>query len=205
MDLVLKAASKRFGPQWVFRNLSFVFKSPGYYAISGPNGSGKSTLIELMLGRIQLNQGEYLILDGNNRVDINKFIEKLSFSAPYCHFSDDLTVEETVEHHAKFKPFLQGINVDELITLCYLQDARQKKMGALSSGMQQRLKLALAICSQSEIVILDEPGTNLDKKALAWFQSAMNQWGEGRMIIIASNSEEDFMPHSVRLDMGHYI
>ena len=61
-----------------------------------------------------------------------------------------------------------------------------------SSGMQQRVKLAMAICSDSSILLLDEPTTNLDKEGMAWYTSILKKYSQNRLIVIASNEERDF-------------
>jgi ABC-type multidrug transport system ATPase subunit len=75
-----------------------------------------------------------------------------------------------------------------------LEKQLDKPVRNFSSGMKQRLKLALAILSDTALLLLDEPGSNLDTEGLAWFRGLLMEHLEGRTLVVASNrqAEETF-------------
>ena len=85
-------------------------------------------------------------------------------------------------------------NFNDLIELLGFQKSKDKEIRYFSSGMRQRLKLALAICSDSPILLLDEPTTNLDVQGVEWYRGLMAQYTEGssRLVVIASNAPHDY-------------
>ena len=72
------------------------------------------------------------------------------------------------------------------------EKSKDKPVRFFSSGMKQRLKLVLAICSDSPLLLLDEPTTNLDYQGMNWYRELIEKYGKGRSIIIASNVEADY-------------
>ena len=97
-------------------------------------------------------------------------------------------------HSSEKYPLSNSLTINDLITLLGFQKSRDKEIRYFSSGMRQRLKLALAICSNSPILLLDEPTTNLDVQGVEWYRGLMQQYTEGsnRLVIIASNAEHDY-------------
>ena len=86
------------------------------------------------------------------------------------------------------------MKINDLVDILGFQKSKDKEIRYFSSGMRQRLKLALAICSDSPILLLDEPTTNLDVQGVEWYRSLMQQYTEEspRLVIIASNAEHDY-------------
>ena len=81
----------------------------------------------------------------------------------------------------------------DLIQILNFEKSRHKEIRFFSSGMKQRLKLALSICSNTPILLLDEPTTNLDAQGIAWYRDLMQQFSDkNRLVIVASNIEHDY-------------
>jgi ABC-type multidrug transport system ATPase subunit len=80
---------------------------------------------------------------------------------------------------------------DEVIERIYLEDHRDNRLEVFSSGMKQRLKLALAIMSESKLLLLDEPLTNLDEKGKKWYLNTIEEFTLNRTIIVCSNHQKD--------------
>jgi ABC-type multidrug transport system ATPase subunit len=85
-----------------------------------------------------------------------------------------------------------------------LPRARHKEIRFFSSGMKQRLKLALAICSDTPILLLDEPTTNLDVQAVAWYKKLLESFSANRIVILASNDPADLEVCNRRLHILDY-
>src|SRR5690606_40645086 len=83
--------------------------------------------------------------------------QQLTIAAPYMELIEEFTLREMIAFHFKFKSYLTGFDADEVVRILHLEKAVDKEIRFFSSGMKQRVKLALACCSSSRIVLLDEP------------------------------------------------
>lgn len=95
------------------------------------------------------------------------------------------------------------MNVEKVIEATGLIRNRNKPIKYYSSGMKQRVRLTLALLTESEVVLLDEPAANLDRKAIDWFREMVKNNSAGRIIIVCSNSqsdEHDFCSESIVID-----
>jgi ABC-type multidrug transport system ATPase subunit len=190
--ITVNQLSKRFNREWIFRNFTHQFSSGNTYAITGPNGSGKSTLLQVLWGQVPPTSGsiEYFIKD--QAIEINDIYKHISIATPYMDLIEEFTLLEHIQFHFKMKMIRTGLNENELIQRMYLESAQDKFIGNFSSGMKQRVKLALAFYTQSDILFLDEPGTNLDAQAFSWYQNELSQVPGDSMIFIASNNADEY-------------
>ncbi len=191
MDINLNNVGKRYRFEWIFKNLSFHFQSHQQYAILGANGSGKSTLLKILSGHLTPSKGD-IIFTNNGVVDIDTLYKQVSYAAPYTELIEELTLKEMLVFHQKFKPFLQSFSDADILELTGLGHSKNKPLSVFSSGMKQRVKLALSICSASSLILLDEPTTNLDKQGVGWYRELIEKFAGGRTLIIASNIEQDY-------------
>lgn len=190
MRVTLLNVSKHFGREAVIRDLSHAFVPGSRTAILGPNGSGKSTLLQLIAGALTPTSGEVEHEVDGKIIDQENVYRHVAIAAPYLNLYDDLTLRETIENHARFKPLRGAIAAQEVARIAYLDPHWQKPVRNFSSGMKQRLKLALAILSDTPLLLLDEPASNLDAQAVAWFQELLKANVEGRTLVVASNRQE---------------
>ena len=116
----------------------------------------------------------------------------VSFVGPYTSLIKEYTLEELFDFHFIFKGRREQIEYADFYDLLELKLNKGKRMGELSSGMNQRVQLALALYSDTPLLLLDEPTSYLDVDAKKWFYSQLEKCSENRTIIIASNDEEDF-------------
>ena len=188
MQISLHQASKRFNKEWIFKNLDYTFEAGQHYALIGNNGSGKSTLLQIISGYSTLTKGT---IEWTEHKDSTIF-NQISFAAPYLELVEELTTLEQFQFHATFKPLQQKISVDEIIELIGLKSATHKQIRYFSSGMKQRLKLALAIFSDSPILLLDEPCSNLDKEGYALYDHLIKQYAFHKLIIVGSNDPQEY-------------
>lgn len=204
MDIVLDNVGKRYRFDWIFRNVSYHFKSGHKYAITGPNGSGKSTFLKVLCGYLSPSKGKVHFKNQDKEIAIDDVYQSMSYSAPYIELIEEFTLKEALQFHMNFKPIYKGIGLEDLITLVDLKKSRNKEIRFFSSGMKQRVKLLLSICSVSEVLLLDEPTTNLDEKGAAWYQDIMKEFAMDRTIIVASNVASDFQFCEERLDITNF-
>ena len=191
ISIQLKSAGKKFLRQWIFKELDLHILGPEKIAITGFNGSGKSTLLQVISGFQSLNQGEILFSEHNQSIPVAEWYKKISYAAPYLDLPDEYNMHELFSFYASFKPFLLNLKEDELIEIIELTDSKQKPIKYFSSGMKQRLRLALAILSDTPVLLLDEPLSNLDKKGNEWYKRLLQQYTGDKTVIVCSNNIED--------------
>jgi ABC-type multidrug transport system ATPase subunit len=193
--------SKRYNREWIFRHMNYEFSTGKTYAIIGPNGSGKSTLLQVLWGQVPPSSGTIKHAANNVEIPADDIHKHISVATPYMDLIEELTLLEHVEFHFRMKKIRAGISVNDLISIMYLDSARDKFIGNFSSGMKQRVKLALAFYSQASMLFLDEPGTNLDQNAFKWYKDELNKVSRETMIFIASNNPEEYPGSATPIDI----
>jgi ABC-type multidrug transport system ATPase subunit len=171
MTISLSDAGKRYNRDWIFRHLNYTFEAGQSYVITGPNGSGKSTLLQVLSGAVMPNEGkiEYQVSDKEFKSE--NVYQQVSICAPYLEVIEEMTLKEFLEFHNGFKSLLPGIIINDIIAAVGLEKAINKQIRYYSSGMKQRVKLAQCIFSDTAIVLLDEPCTNLDATGISLYHS----------------------------------
>ena len=192
MKVSLSRAGKRFNREWIFRNVSLDFFSSRSYAITGANGSGKSTFLQSVGGMFQLSEGDLTFSFKDKVVPPEHTFQHISFSAPYLELIEEMTLWEFLSFHFKFKPILGGIDAEQIIEIINLETAAKKQMRYYSSGMKQRVKLAQAIFSETTILLLDEPCSNLDSAGIELYHHLIKNYTAGRLVMVSSNDQIEY-------------
>ena len=204
MTISLSDTGKRFNRDWIFRHLSYQFSSGSSYAIVGPNGSGKSTLLQAISGALLNNEGSIgYELNGQPIAD-EKVHRHLSFCAPYLELIEEMTATELLRFHREFKPLLPGIDIENALELAGLAPAAQKQIRYFTSGMKQRLKLIQCFLSDTPVLLLDEPCTNLDKEGIALYRLLLEQYSTKRLVIISSNDPVEYAHCTAQISISDY-
>jgi ABC-2 type transport system ATP-binding protein len=192
MKISLSDLGKRYNREWIFRHLHFEFEQNHRYAITGSNGSGKSTLMQILAGLIHHSEGK--IVHQVNEVDIlpEKIFSLVSASAPYIDMPDEFSFQELLAFHFQFKSLPKDISIADIIEQSGLKNSSTKQIRFYSSGMKQRVRLALAFFSNSPLLLLDEPCTNLDAEGIRWYKELLNKVTNNRLLIISSNDPQEY-------------
>lgn len=194
MQVILENVTKIFGREAVIRDLSHVLEPGSRTALLGPNGSGKSTLLQLIAGATTPTSGTIVHALHGRTLEAEHVYRHVSIAAPYLGLYEDLSLREAITVHAGFKPLRGAVDTNAVARTAMLERHMEKPVRDLSSGMKQRLKLTLAILSDTPLLLLDEPGSNLDANGLNWFRDLLLAHLEGRTLVVASNrqAEETF-------------
>lgn len=192
MQITATGLSKRFAREWIFRDLTHTFRAGTATAILGPNGAGKSTLLNTLSGQILPTAGTILYELQGQAIAVEDVPLRLAYAAPYLELIEELTLTELIRFHTRFKPLRPDLSAEELITLMYLEKSRHKLVRDFSSGMKQRLKLALALYADAPLLLLDEPTTNLDRAGVAWYLEHVRATLAGRTVLVSSNVPEEY-------------
>ena len=179
--------SKWFGQKVAVSELTVTF-GPGVTGILGPNGAGKTTLLRLITGLQVPSQGTVNVLGVDPRKDARVY-SKISMVPEDEAVYPKLTAVEFVELNAS----LAGIRnprakVDATIEQVGLTADRDRKLGEFSKGMRQRAKVAGALVSDPEVIVLDEPLNGADPVQRAHLIEIFRQMGaQGRTVIVSSH------------------
>jgi ABC-type multidrug transport system ATPase subunit len=194
MRISLTAVTKTFGRETVFKGVDLVLGPGSRTAILGPNGSGKSTLLQVIAGAAMPTSGVVAHELNGSALEADVVYRHISIAAPYLGLYEDLSLEEAIDTHCAFKPLRGAPSVMDVARTALLEKDLHKPVRNFSSGMKQRLKLTLAILSDTPLLLLDEPGSNLDASGLGWYRELLNANLEGRTLVVASNrqAEETF-------------
>jgi ABC-type multidrug transport system ATPase subunit len=190
VHITLSETGKKFGTEWIFRNLSYSFEDHKAYAVLGRNGSGKSTLLQVIAGSLHPTSGTVRYSLSGKEIHPDKVYTCLTIVAPYLELIEDFTLREMVDFHFAFKTPVTGFTIPKIIDLLGFPKTGKTPVRLFSSGMKQRVKLALAVCSDVPLLLLDEPTMNLDQAGIDWYLNILNDHGGNRTIIVCSNIEQ---------------
>ncbi len=204
IQIQLQSAGKKFQKQWVFRNLQLHISGFEKLAITGLNGSGKSTLLQIISGFQSLTEGTiHFSLDGNT-IPIDQWYHQLSYAAPYIDLPEEYNLQELLSFYSSFKPFQSNLSIDDVINIMQLEN-NNKAIKHFSSGMKQRLKLSMAILSNTPVLLLDEPLSNLDKNGHIWYHELIQKYAGHKTIVVCSNNiEEEISFCKTKLDIHDF-
>lgn len=201
--LSLKNITKRFGKHLALDNVDLTVNKGDIYGLIGRNGAGKTTIMKIVCGLIQQSSGSVTLL-GSSPSDM-KTLTRIGavIEAPVAY--KDLDARENM----KIACSLKGINdtslIEETLKLVNLTDTGKKKFKQFSLGMKQRLGIAMALVSQPDFLILDEPINGLDPIAIIEFRDILLQINQSynTTILISSHILTELYQVSTRFGFIH--
>jgi ABC-2 type transport system ATP-binding protein len=192
----LTGVSKNFGPVQAVRNVDLELGSGEIVAILGPNGAGKTSTIDIILGLSQPNSGQVSVLGMQPRQAISRGL--ISAVMQTGGLLKDLTVRETVEYTASL--FARSQPASEVLSGAGITAIADRRVGKCSGGEQQRLRFALALLSDPELLVLDEPTTGMDVEGRRNFWGAIRKDAEqGRTVLFATHYLEEADAYADRI------
>ncbi len=204
MQISLSNTGKRYNREWIFRRCNYEFYSGKNYAITGPNGSGKSTLLQVIAGATMHNEGSVEYSLDKDKIAPEKHYNHISLAAPYLELIEEMTAKEALEFHATFKPLIQSLSIEGMLQIVGLEKAINKQIRYYSSGMKQRLKLAQAFFSNTPILLLDEPTTNLDADGIALYHNLISNYTRDKLVTVRRNVKQEYDFCEGVIEIGNY-
>jgi ABC-type multidrug transport system ATPase subunit len=188
--------AKRYIKEVLFKDFNYTFEGTNKYVLLGSNSSGKSTLLKIIGGALSATKGEvsYSLPIGTEEI--------FSFSSPEMYLLDDFTVAELFELHYQFK--LPKITIADQIQKADLQSFSNKRYGELSSGLKNKIKLSLALFTDSPALLLDEPCTNFDETNSKWYNTMINEFCRDQLIIVASNQPIEYQFCTEQINLHNF-
>jgi heme exporter protein A len=184
--------NKVFGRRLIFNNINFKFENNGIFGISGPNGSGKSTLIKIIAGITSPSSGK--IIHNSNAITVipERLHNHIGFVSPYLVLYDEFSAWENLNYFSEIRDVpLDADKVNFLLDRFLLLNRKDDLVKTYSSGMKQRLKFIFALMHSPQLLLLDEPTSNLDAEGKEKVYALLRKEADSLIIVIASNDESD--------------
>lgn len=203
--LTLDNIVKYFGRRLVFDGLNLTFKSGNVYGIAGPNGSGKSTLVKIISNIISPTRGKIVHTASQKNIESEKLHDYIGFVSPYLFLYDEFTAEENLIHFSNIRGMkFNKERADYLLNQVNLFDRRNDLVRGYSSGMKQRLKFIFALLHEPQLIILDEPVSNLDNAGKEIVYGIISEEGKKNLVLVASNEDSDLQLCKEVLNLENY-
>ncbi len=162
----------------------------GVYGILGPNGAGKSTLINIITGIISRDSGSIAFSDGSD----HDYLSHLGFMPQGMDFYRSFTAKDYIKYIMtlkKYKTEDDNLYALDILSKVNLREDADRKIGAFSGGMKQRLGIAQAIIGEPKVLIFDEPTAGLDAKERIRFRNVISSLAADKIVILATHIVTD--------------
>ncbi len=170
------------------QDLNLLVPRGSIYGFLGPNGSGKTTTIRLLLGLLKKKSGEVQIFEKSFKDHRIECLTKVGALIETPSLYNHLNAVENLKIAARYRGINNSARIEEVLEIVKLSHAKKKKVKAFSLGMKQRLGLAVALLSEPELLILDEPTNGLDPKGIIEIRELMKDLNkEGITIFVSSH------------------
>jgi ABC-2 type transport system ATP-binding protein len=198
--------SKKYGPLYAVKDLSFSIQKGMVYGLLGPNGSGKSTTLGMVLNVVNPTVGSFSWFQG--QATTHQALKKVGAIIERPNFYPYLSAIKNLKLVSKIKEVSED-HIKEKLELVGLWDRRDSKFSTYSLGMKQRLAIASALLNNPEVLILDEPTNGLDPEGIHQIREIIKKIaGTGTTILLASHlldEVEKVCTHVVVLRKGELI
>jgi len=187
--VVAEGLGVRLGGRVVFAELGFEWRGPGVVSVTGRNGAGKTTLLKVLAALLRPGRGAVRWEDDGGRMLTPQAARAgLGFAGPEVGLWDDLTALENLAFGARARG-LRWTSADGAAWLerVGLDGRGDERLGGYSSGMKQRVKLAFALLARPALVLLDEPGSNLDEAGRTLAGELVREAAQGALVVVATN------------------
>ena len=204
-SLLAESVNKTFGRRLIFKDISFKLNSSTIFGISGPNGSGKSTLVKIIANIISPSSGKLIHNFNGTEIKPENLHNHIGLVSPYLVLYDEFTAYENLNYFSEIRgiPFNKG-RVDDLLNKFLLFNRKEDLVKTYSSGMKQRLKFIFALMHSPQLIILDEPTSNLDDEGKEVVYELVKEEGSNNIVIIASNEKTDLSLCNETIDLKNH-
>ena len=191
IQLQADSLTKRYGRKSVLNGISFSYEGT-ILGIAGANGSGKTTLLKCLTGLLKPSSGTVTWRIKGVTVSLSDLKSHIGYAAPYIQLYEELTVSENLQFLSELGNLTGPTDLIEHLEMFEADDFADSLYGNLSTGQQQRVKLAASALKRPSILILDEPGSNLDERGKKLVERMVHGYAEnGKMAVIASNQADE--------------
>ncbi len=191
--LEVENLAKSYGGLPLFSGLTFLVEA-GLTAVQGRNGSGKTTLVKILSSLLRPSTGGVRLRVGDRELAGDEKRLAIGWAGLDLAFYEDFSARENLAFFrgAAGRP-ASPEEIDTLLAGVGLAQAADQRVGAFSTGMKQRLRIAFALLFDPPILMLDEPMAGLDAEGRQIVQAVIGQRRRSGAVVLASNDERDFV------------
>lgn len=191
-NVELKDVTKIFGRRLIFNKINFSLTLGKVYGLAGSNGSGKSTLSKIIAGIISPTKGKVVHSYNGKAIVDEKLHAHIGFVSPYLNLYDEFSAEENLIHFSRIRGFEYNEQRSKhLLETFGIYNRRKDLLKAYSSGMKQRMKFIFALQHEPNLLLLDEPTSNLDNAGKEKVYETVELYAKENLVIVASNEDAD--------------
>jgi heme ABC exporter ATP-binding subunit CcmA len=184
----LASVSRLFGAFAALRQVTVDFAPGRCYVLLGENGAGKSTLLRILAGLLQPTQGKVTVF-GN--LDPHAARHRIGYMSHAPMLYDELTGVENLAYFRSLYPPSLCLAPEEALRQVGLDPALPRTVGQYSQGMRQRASLARVLLSQPELLLLDEPFSNMDVESVQQMVQLLAQFRSANRTILITTHQRD--------------
>jgi heme ABC exporter ATP-binding subunit CcmA len=196
LNAKVEGVSKLFGNFAALRQVSVEFERGRCYILLGENGAGKSTLLRILAGLLQPTSGKVTIFAGPDAApgdgqDPHQARQSIGYMSHAPMLYDELTAVENLAYFRSLYPADKCLTPEDALRQVGLDPALPRTVGQYSQGMRQRTSLARVLLSQPELLLLDEPFSNMDVESVSQMVQLLARFRSGsRTIVITTHQRE---------------
>lgn len=195
MSRILTATgiAKRFGTRDIIRGVDLIVHGGDCVGIIGDNGSGKSTLLRMLAGALTPDAGTVTLSLGGVVIAQSDLPQHVGYVAPYLRLYDEFTPVELLQLHARWHgQQADPAEAERVLTRVGLSDRMHDVIRTFSSGMQQRVSIAVAVHCNPDLLILDEPSVTLDRRGRDVLEAEIARMRAiGSIVVLATNDDRE--------------
>jgi len=184
----LDKVSKLFGSFAALRQVSVDLEAGRCYVLVGENGAGKSTLLRILAGLLRPSFGSVKLFDG---LDPHEARARIGYMSHAPMLYDELTGAENLRYWAKLYPGRACLTPSEALTQVGLDPALTRTLGQYSQGMRQRTSLARVLLPVPELLLLDEPFSNMDVESAHQMVELLAGFRQGNRTIVLTTHQRE--------------
>ena len=193
----------RLGGRVVFAALSFDWEGPGVIAVTGANGSGKTTLLKVVAGLLAPSRGSIAWREGARALKPHDARKGLGFVSPELGLYEDLSARENLAFFAGARGLAwSDADGERWLARMGLAGRGNDRLAGYSSGMKQRVKLAFALMARPGLVLLDEPGSNLDDAGRVLLAGLVEEAARTALVVVATNDPAEAAWAQARVELA---
>jgi heme exporter protein A len=199
-----EAVAKRFANKVGLAAVSGRLDRGKVLVVGGANGAGKSTLLSIIAGLMRPSRGKVTYFSGDTELVRDDWFEQIGMAAPDMAVYEELSAIENLQFFAR----LRRRQLTETDLGALLEDLglaardHRRQVGGYSSGMKQRVKLAVAVLHEPPVLLLDEPSSNLDQAGHDRVAALVQRFRHTAAVVVASNDPREMAWGDERIELG---
>jgi ABC-type multidrug transport system ATPase subunit len=184
----LDAVSKLFGSFAALRHVSAELETGRCYVLIGENGAGKSTLLRILAGLLRPSLGTVKVFGD---VEPHHARARIGYMSHAPMLYDELTAQENLRYFASLYPGRECLSPSEVLKQVGLDPDLPRPLGQYSQGMRQRTSLARVLMAVPELLLLDEPFSNMDVESARQMVELLAKFRHGSRTIVLTTHQRD--------------